>query len=144
MKAPNRFLINAAIEWILENDCTPHLGVMVNENTEVPMDLVEDGRIILNVNPSAVGNFSVDDDCVVFNSRFNGKDTRVFLPIETIFVVFSKENGAAVPLPLLEKVNTQKEEAVKKPTLSAVKSETNGSDDVPERPTGKPTLSIVK
>ena len=67
------YLLRAHYEWLLDNDMTPHLVVDVSvPNTNVPMEFVRDGQIVLNVAPRAVGNFEITNDEVRFNARFGG------------------------------------------------------------------------
>lgn len=137
MKAPNKHLINAYIDWIIENEMTPHLGVDATvEGIIVPEQYVNDGRIILNVSVNAITNFFIDDTGVSFSSRFDGKSMDLFLPIQSVMVVFAKENGAGFPLPQLQMVNSEEDENT---------SDTEASIEEPKTPKkGKPTLSVVK
>ncbi|RKZ36046.1 MAG: ClpXP protease specificity-enhancing factor, partial [Gammaproteobacteria bacterium] len=53
---PSRpYLIRAISDWILDNDCTPHLIVDADaKGAEVPRQYVEDGKVVLNISPTAV------------------------------------------------------------------------------------------
>ena len=53
---PNRpYLLRALYEWILDNGMTPYLLVDATvPGTQVPVQHVENGRIILNILPEAV------------------------------------------------------------------------------------------
>src|SRR5699024_8213058 len=50
------YLIRALYEWVLDNDCTPHLLVAADApGVTVPKQFVaEDGRITINVSPGAI------------------------------------------------------------------------------------------
>ena len=49
------YLLRSIYEWIVDNDMTPHLLVNAEyPNVSLPTDFVEDGRIVLNIRPSAV------------------------------------------------------------------------------------------
>lgn len=51
------YLIRAFYEWLVDNDLTPHLVVEATlPGVRVPIEFVQDGQIILNVAPRAVGN----------------------------------------------------------------------------------------
>lgn len=104
MKPINKYLINAAIECIIDSEKTPYMLVdATNPNTEVPQQFVENGKIILNVSVSALTNFSLQDEGVSFETRFSGKIERIFIPIEAVLVVFAKETGQGFPMPPIEK-----------------------------------------
>ena len=49
MTTTRPYLIRAFYDWIVDNDCTPHLVVNAEyEAVEVPLDYVESGQIVLN------------------------------------------------------------------------------------------------
>lgn len=124
MKAPNKYLINALIEWIVDSEMTPQILVNANvEGVQVPDQAIVNGQCHLNISATATRNFHLDDNGLSFESRFQGKVEKVFLPLASILLVYSKENGAAIPLPLMEV-----EEDNTPP---------------PPPPKGKPKLSIV-
>ena len=54
---PSRpYLLRAFFDWLLDNDLTPHLVVNANiPHVMVPMQFVQDGQIVLNIAPRAVG-----------------------------------------------------------------------------------------
>lgn len=56
---PSRpYLLRAFFDWLLDNDLTPHLVVNANiPHVMVPMQFVQDGQIVLNIAPRAVGQF---------------------------------------------------------------------------------------
>ena len=52
MTSSQPYLLRAIYEWIVDNDMTPY--VLVNagmENTHVPRQYVENGKIVLNLAP---------------------------------------------------------------------------------------------
>jgi len=75
MMTSNRpYLMRAIYEWILDNDMTPHVLIDAElPNVEVPQQYVEEGRIVLNISPSAIQQFAIDNDCLGFSARFGGK-----------------------------------------------------------------------
>ena len=95
----NPYLIRSIYEWILDNDCTPHLLVNANaQDVLVPVEHVQDGQIILNVTPGAVQELRMDNDSVSFQCRFGGAPYQVFLPIPSILGVYARENGRGMML----------------------------------------------
>jgi stringent starvation protein B len=94
MTSSRPYLIKALYEWIVENDCTPH--VLVNamaDNVSVPQDYVNpDGQVVLNISPSAVMEFSLDNVSLSFRARFGGVPTDIFVPCSAIMGIYAKEN----------------------------------------------------
>ena len=43
------YLIRAIYEWCVDGGLTPHLAVQVDEYTQVPINYVNDGSIVLNI-----------------------------------------------------------------------------------------------
>ena len=54
MNSSRPYLIRALYQWIVDNDCTPHLLVNADyPGVQVPSKFVSDGQIVLNVSPTA-------------------------------------------------------------------------------------------
>ena len=94
MKPSRPYILKALYEWLLDNELTPHLVVNAEEdNVTVPLQFVDEGQIVLNVNPSAVRNFFMDDEAVSFNARFSGQPMDVYVPMRAIMAIYARENG---------------------------------------------------
>jgi len=88
------YLIRSIYEWITDNNLTPHLLVNAEyPGVNLPMDFVEDGRIVLNVRPEAIQGLMLGNDEIQFNARFSGKPMRINAPIQAILAIYAKENG---------------------------------------------------
>jgi stringent starvation protein B len=88
------YIIRAIYEWIVDNDCTPHLLVdATGERVFVPESYVSDGQIVLNISPSAVVSLQMGNDTVAFNGRFGGQPQDVEVPIAAILGIYARENG---------------------------------------------------
>lgn len=88
------YLIRSIYEWIIDNDLTPHLLVNAEcPGVNLPLDFIEDGRIVLNIRPQAVQGLSLGNDEIQFNARFSGKPMRINAPIQSILAIYAKENG---------------------------------------------------
>lgn len=92
---PNRpYLLRAIHEWLLDNQCTPHLMVDANaEGVDVPQNYVKDGKIVLNVGPSAIEGLRIGNDEVSFLARFSGVSQMVAIPMSAVLAIYAKENG---------------------------------------------------
>jgi len=126
MTSNRPYLIRALYEWLLDNDLTPHLLVdAMLDDVQVPRQFVEDGRIVLNVNPSAVMDLVIDNELISFNARFAGKETDIFIPPHAVLGIYARENGRGMLFP---------------------DDENGDSDDTdpPSPPKGRPSLKVVK
>ncbi|GGZ05670.1 ClpXP protease specificity-enhancing factor [Shewanella fodinae] len=93
---PSRpYLLRAYYEWLMDNHLTPHVVVDVNvQGTQVPLQYVKDGQIVLNIAASAVGGLQMGNDSVEFHARFGGVPQQVILPMASIVAIYARENGA--------------------------------------------------
>ena len=101
---PNRpYLLRAFYDWIIDNKCTPYLVVDANyPDVRVPQQFVQNGQIVLNVLPSAVGNLQLGNDFVTFNARFGGQPFALSVPVKAVLAIYARENGAGTVFTLEE------------------------------------------
>jgi stringent starvation protein B len=92
---PSRpYLIRALYEWILDNGMTPYVLVDVaDERVVVPTQYVENGRIVLNINPSAVQNLQLGNELLELDARFSGQPMHVIVPVMSVMAIYARENG---------------------------------------------------
>lgn len=94
MNSSRPYIIRAIYEWIVDNDCTPHLLVDVEvDGVDVPQSYVSDGQIVLNISPTAVVGLEMGNQIVSFNGRFGGVATDIMVPIKAILGIYARENG---------------------------------------------------
>lgn len=93
---PNKpYLIRAFYEWIVDNNLTPYLVVNAAiQGCKVPTQHIQNGQIVLNILPSAVGNMLMGNDVITFNARFGGKPFALTVPIKAVLAIYARENGA--------------------------------------------------
>ncbi|HHJ14771.1 MAG TPA: ClpXP protease specificity-enhancing factor [Gammaproteobacteria bacterium] len=122
---PNRpYLVRAIHEWLLDNQCTPHLLVDAEaKGVEVPTQYVQDGKIVLNIGPSAVEGLRIGNDEVQFLARFSGVSQMVSIPMRAVLAIYAKENGRG---------------------MMFGENEEPGPDDDGPRPAARPSLKVVK
>jgi stringent starvation protein B len=128
------YLIRAIYEWCLDCGLTPHLAVQVDDYTQVPMNYVNDGNIVLNVSADAVRDLQLGNEEITCGGRFGGVPHQLIIPIGAVVGIFAKETGQGLVF--------QSQEA---PSASVVTSP--GSDEpptLPQPPRGKPKFTIVK
>ena len=94
MKPSRPYIVKALYDWMLDVDYTPHLLVDAElENVEVPREFVQDGQIVLNIMPSAVRNFFMDDEAISFSARFSGQPMNIYVPMKAILAIYAREDG---------------------------------------------------
>lgn len=127
MTSSQPYLLRAIYEWIVDNGMTPYILVNANmENTHVPLQYVENGKIILNVAPQAVNDLELGNEFIMFNARFSGKSMEVSFPVEAVLAVYAKENGQGMVFsegdePPPTEPSPKDSGKVKKPNLKLVK-----------------------
>jgi stringent starvation protein B len=94
-KLPRRpYLLRALTDWILDSGHTPHVLVdATHPGVIVPSEHVNDGRIVLNLSPSAVRGLDIGRDAVTCDSRFGGRAFALYLPMASIVAVYARETG---------------------------------------------------
>lgn len=95
MSSSRPYLIRALYQWMVDNQCTPHLLVDAHERgVSVPQSYVNrDGRIVLNIGPTAVQNLRIENDAIQFNARFGGVPTDIYVPCSAVLSIHTRENG---------------------------------------------------
>lgn len=87
------YLVRAIYDWCVDQGYTPYLAVAVNTATRVPIEYVKDGKIVLNISPSASQGLLMDNVWVRFSARFNGVARQIEVPMDAVEGIFSRENG---------------------------------------------------
>ena len=94
MNSSRPYLMRAIYDWIVDNNLTPYLLVNAGEpGVQVPTEYINNGKIILNLDPEAVQNLDMAGSDISFNARFNGKPMQVYLPISAALAIYARENG---------------------------------------------------
>lgn len=94
MTTSRPYLVRAIHEWILDNGMTPHLLVDIEgEGVDVPAQQGQNGKIVLNISPTAVEGLGLGNDAISFRARFGGIATEVYVPLDAVLAIYAKENG---------------------------------------------------
>ncbi|MDD0973097.1 ClpXP protease specificity-enhancing factor [Pseudomonas fontis] len=142
MNSSRPYLVRALYEWIVDNDCTPH--ILVNAEypaVQVPQGFASDGQIVLNVSPNAVRHLHMDNDAVSFEGRFGGVAHTLYVPSAAILGIYARENGQGMVFelepPVIEEDDLEDE---------GDEPDDDGppSGGQPPRPSGRPSLKVVK
>ena len=85
MTARRPYMLRAFYDWLVDNDLTPHLVVDATmPGVRVPVEFIQDGQIILNIAPRAVGNLELGNDAITFHARFSGRPHSVIVPVYAV------------------------------------------------------------
>ncbi|MCU4578268.1 ClpXP protease specificity-enhancing factor [Acinetobacter courvalinii] len=88
------YLARAIYEWICDNQLTPYLLVDATQpHTDVPLQFVKDGQIVLNLAPHAVHQLHMSNDAITFSARFGGVAKEIYVPIRAVLGIYARENG---------------------------------------------------
>lgn len=133
MLSSRPYLIRAVNEWIVDSGLTPHLLVKADyPGLDVPETSIQDGRVVLNISPTAVRDLLVDAEMVTFVARFGGVSRAVTVPTGAVDAVYARENGRGMMFP-----SEEDEEAAERESAS------EDSERKPDRKT-RPNLRVIK
>lgn len=133
MTSTRPYLLRAIYEWLCDNNHTPHMLVdSTDPRVQVPRQYAQDGRIVLNVSPSAVRDLKIDNDEVRFSARFGGVAMVLHFPVQTVQAIYSRENGQGMFF--------EPEDEPESPPPGPEQP----SEPPKDRPSGKPSLRVVK
>ncbi len=142
MVSSRPYLIRAMHEWILDSDLTPYILVDANyKDVVIPLEYVEDGKILLNVSPGATQNLNLGNEFVIFSARFSGKAMEVSFPVDAALAVYAKENGRGM---MFNTDGTDDEPPSSDPAPSDPSVSGSTTPGSTPAPTKKPSLKIVK
>lgn len=131
MRSSRPYLLRALNDWIVDSGCTPHI-VVDGENPDllVPDSARQDGKVVLNISPSAVKDLLMDDELVSFVARFGGVSQAVSVPVSAVQAIYARENGQGMMFPDEEEggvdsgraeAGTDSAQTPKRPSLKVVK-----------------------
>jgi len=119
------YLIRGLYEWLLDNEVTPYVLVDASaESVMIPKGIATDGKVVLNLAPSAIQGLEMTNEYLSFSARFGGVAQDVYCPMASVLAIYARENG--------EGMMFQPEE-----------SEQASPADKPSKP-AKPGLKVVK
>lgn len=88
------YLLRAMYQWMSDCGHTPHLIVDAERpGVEVPRSYVKDGKIVLNISPSATQRLTLGNDWLEFAARFAGVVHQVRVPVAAVLGIYARETG---------------------------------------------------
>lgn len=139
------YLLRAIYEWIVDNNATPHVALFAeNPDVLVPQQFVEDGKIILNISPTAAQGLSIENDSLSFSARFGGKPFNIYAPIGAVLALYASENGEGLSFDYEGPEDTPPEDP-KPPKIESVDSGSEtAKDSSKSKKSKRPSLKVVK
>jgi stringent starvation protein B len=104
------YLINAIYEWCEDNGFTPHLAIIVDSTTIVPMQYVENNQLVLNIASTATKDLVIDKEWITLKATFGGIIRDMAIPVANVIAIFAKENGHGMQFDVEHHSQTQAEE----------------------------------
>jgi len=136
MNSSRPYLVRALYEWIVDNDCTPHLLVDVEyPGVQVPAGFASDGQIVLNVAPSAVRHLQMDNAAISFESRFGGVPHSLHVPAAAVMAIYARENGQGMVFEIEPPSDDTPDDGACAPDAGAAPRPASA---------GRPSLKVVK
>jgi stringent starvation protein B len=135
-KSTKPYLLRAVYEWCVDNGYTPHISVVVDSRTRVPMEYVRNGEIVLNIGPVAASRLQMGNEVIECTARFSGITQELVIPVATVAAIYARENGHGMSF-----------EPEKRETAGEASGEKVAAPPDPKDPpkTGKkPTLRRIK
>lgn len=100
MLSKRPYLVQALYEWTVDQGHVPIIVVDATvSRVMVPAAHVEEGKIHLNISPSAVRDFSIDRSAIAFEARFGGTPQSVFVPMRAIVGIYDRDSGSGAQFP---------------------------------------------
>ncbi len=126
------YLIRGLYEWLLDNEVTPYVLVdATSDAVHTPKGIATDGKVVLNLSPSAIQQLEMNNEYLSFSARFSGVAQNVFCPMSSVLAIYARENGEGMMFA------SDAEQA-------RVDTDEKTDTDAPDGKPNKPGLKIVK
>ncbi len=124
------YLLIAYYEWMLDNDWTPQILVDASHpQVDIPQQFANEGKIVLNISPSAVGDYHMDHEAISFKARFSGSSLNIYVPLNSILAIYTRENDKGIMF---------------SPEMYEGEVSESPDGEPPKPSKGKPSLRVVK
>jgi stringent starvation protein B len=93
---------------------------------EVPEQHIKDGKIILNITPSAIQEIAFENEWIYFSARFGVRHFIINIPISAVLAIYAKENGRGIMFAeeeslAVDTAEIEQKGSSKKPVLTVIK-----------------------
>ena len=90
------YLVRSIYDWCTDSNFTPYISAKIVSGVIAPKNYTKANEIIFNLSLESISKLIFDNNFVSFTARFNGKSEDIFLPMESILGIYSKENGQGI------------------------------------------------
>jgi len=88
------YLFRGLYEWLLDNEMTPYVLVDASaESVMIPPGIATDGKVVLNLAPSAIQALEMTNEHLSFSARFSGVARDIYCPMNSVLAIYARENG---------------------------------------------------
>ncbi|MEE9158033.1 MAG: ClpXP protease specificity-enhancing factor SspB [Gammaproteobacteria bacterium] len=90
----------------------------------MPRDFVNDGKVALNISPTAIVDLELGGEWIYFSARFSGSPFQVSVPVHAVLAIYAMENGRGMIFPEEEPKagsSERKDKQVSRPHLRLIK-----------------------
>jgi stringent starvation protein B len=117
---------------------TPHVIVDAERaGTEVPKAYVKEGKIVLNLSPSATQRLKLGNDEIEFDARFAGVVHHVRFPVAAVMGIYARETGEGM-------VFSESDLGPEPPKGPTTSNEDGGGSSTGTGSRPRPQLKVVK
>lgn len=87
------YLLRALWQWCTDAGLSPQIVVLVDKHTKVPMQFVENGRIVLDISAEATNRLEMGDEWITFQARFGARVEELMIPVGNVVAIFAEETN---------------------------------------------------
>ncbi len=108
------YLVRSIYDWCTDSTFTPHINAKIISGVIVPRNYIKSNEIVFNLSLESASKLIFDNDFISFSARFDGKNQDIFLPMESISGIYSKENGEGLFFEVDEKISEKETKNIEK------------------------------
>ncbi len=153
-KLPSYFsyIFNGIYQWLSDNQQTHYITVDLRDPGVRGLEQFQARKLdtlTLNISLTAAPNLHVGADALTFSCRFNGKNADVYIPHGALLALYGRETGEGMVFRASETPWTKVMPVLSEASTAGQSPSTETSSETattaePPRPTGKPSLRVVK
>ncbi|MCY4330593.1 MAG: ClpXP protease specificity-enhancing factor [Endozoicomonadaceae bacterium] len=88
------YIVSALYEWIVDNNCTPHVLIDSTWPTIIlPQHFANEDKIVLNISPAAIRNLNITLEEISFTASFDNEVHSIVIPVGATLAIYAQENG---------------------------------------------------
>lgn len=124
MRPLTTYLITPVYQWAVDSGYTPYILVDTTvEGVDVPVNYIENNRIVLNIAPGAAIDLVIDEQSIRYGASFNRIPFDIVVPLKALRAIYARETGQGLVFSEQDMIGGEniQSEPPKRPKLSIVK-----------------------